>query len=73
MVAIKVAKKRKESDETAQTAQVNMRLPIPFIERLDKAVSMLGIDRTSLVKLVLTEKLHEYERRGREASGLTDD
>jgi metal-responsive CopG/Arc/MetJ family transcriptional regulator len=65
MVA-QVARKKKE---TGTTEQVNIRFPADMINRLDETASGLGIDRSGLVRMIVIEKLVEYERRAREARG----
>lgn len=62
---------RKKKPE-ARTRQLNVRLPEDLAERLDRTAKMLATDISHLVRMILAEKLGEYETRGRRAQGLPD-
>jgi len=51
------------------TRQLNVRVPIDLADRLDKAADMLATDVSHLLRMILVEKLPEYEERGRKARG----
>jgi hypothetical protein len=61
-----VARKKK----TEKTKQFNVRMPVDLIARLEKAADMLATDASHLMRMILVEKLPEYEERGRRARGL---
>jgi hypothetical protein len=50
-----------------KTRQVTVRVPIDLADRLDKAAEMLATDASHLLRMILVEKLPEYEERGRRA------
>ena len=58
--------------KTETTKQVNVRFPADIAERLETAAEKLGLDTSHLLRLMVVEKLPEYERRGREARGELD-
>src|SRR5262245_52656024 len=61
-----VAKKKPGS----KTRQINVRVPVDLADRLDAAAAMLATDASHLLRMILVEKLPEYEERGRRARGL---
>jgi hypothetical protein len=63
-----VAKKK-----PVKTRQINVRVPVDLADRLDRAAAMLATDASHLLRMVLVEKLPEYEQRGRRARGLADE
>jgi predicted DNA-binding protein len=62
-----VAKKK-----NGKTRQINVRMPMDLADRLDKAAAMLATDPSHLLRMILAEKLPEYEDRGRRARGLVE-
>jgi predicted DNA-binding protein len=61
---------KKKSDKTRQ---INVRMPTDLADRLDKAAEMLATDSSHLLRMILVEKLPEYEDRGRRARGLAQE
>jgi hypothetical protein len=62
-----VARKKPET----KTRQLNVRVPVDIADRLEAAATMLATDASHLLRLILVEKLPEYEERGRRARGLS--
>ena len=56
--------------KSGKTRQINVRMPMDLADRLDKAAEMLATDPSHLLRMILVEKLPEYEDRGRRARGL---
>lgn len=46
------------------TRQVAVRFPVALAERLDAAAADLGLDVSNLLRLMVTQKLPEYEEMG---------
>jgi hypothetical protein len=63
---VTVAKGKVEKKDV-RTVQVNVRIPVDLAERLEKAADMLATDRSHLLRIMIAEKLPEYEERGRRA------
>lgn len=63
---------RKPSKRELKTRQVNVRFPEDLAARLDKAAEMLATDPSHLLRMIVAEKLPEYEDRGRRARGITE-
>jgi hypothetical protein len=63
-----VAKKK-----PGKTRQINVRMPVDLAARLDKAAEMLATDASHLLRLIVVEKLPEYEERARRARGISDE
>jgi hypothetical protein len=63
-----VAKKK-----SGKTRQINVRMPTDLADRLDKAAEMLATDLSHLLRMILAEKLPEYEDRGRRARGVAQE
>ena len=59
-------------EEDPDTVNLNVRMGRGLRDRLAKAARALGVDTSSLVRMMLTEKLPEYEARGRAARGESD-
>jgi hypothetical protein len=53
-----------------KTRQLNVRVPTDLADRLEKTAEMLATDASHLLRLMLVEKLPEYEERARRARGL---
>ncbi len=51
--------------------QVAFRLSKPLGDRLESAADVLGLDTSNLLRMMVIEKLPEYEERGRRARGET--
>jgi len=49
------------------TRQLNVRVPVDLADRLEHAAEMLATDVSHLLRMMLVEKLPEYEERGRKA------
>jgi hypothetical protein len=62
-----VAKKK-----PGKTKQLNVRVPQDLADRLEKAADMLATDPSHLLRLMIVEKLPEYEERGRKARGFSE-
>jgi hypothetical protein len=56
-----------------KTRQINVRVPIDLADRLEKTADMLATDASHLLRLILVEKLPEYEERARRARGIPDE
>ena len=63
-----VAKKKPD-----KTKQLNVRVPMDLADRLEKAADMLATDASHLLRLMIVEKLPEYEERGRRARRVPSD
>jgi hypothetical protein len=50
----------------------NIRFPAELLDRLSECARELGLDVSSLVRLVLNEQLHLYEDRARQARRARD-
>lgn len=57
----------KKNRSEASSNQVAIRLPLDVIKRIDEAGERLGLDRSNLIRLIIIEKLPEYECRARKA------
>lgn len=44
---------------------VNVRIPPNLMSRMKRVEDVLGLDHSTLIRLVLTEQLHIYEQRAR--------
>ncbi len=42
---------------------MNFRAPMPLYERLENVSVALGLDVSNLVRMIILENLHAYERR----------
>lgn len=60
----------KKKTGTGKTKQINVRVPVDIADRLEQAAVMLATDASHLLRLLLVEKLPEYEERGRRARGI---
>ena len=56
-----MARKQKSRD-----TQLNVRIPRELAERLETTAEVLGTNRSNLTRMILCEKLHEYEERARQ-------
>lgn len=54
------------------TKQLNVRVPSDLYDRLEEAAVMLATDSSHLLRMMIAEKLPEYEERGRRARGLEE-
>jgi hypothetical protein len=52
--------------------ELSFSLPADLASRLDKAAGMLATDVSHLLRMMIAEKLPEYEQRGRTARGVTN-
>jgi predicted DNA-binding protein len=59
-----VPKKKK-----GESKQINVRFPADLAERLENTSETLGMDASSLLRMLVIEHLAEYEERGRRARG----
>jgi hypothetical protein len=50
--------------------QIAFRLPGDLAERLEKTAKMLATDVSHLLRIMIVEKLPEYEARAKRARGL---
>jgi hypothetical protein len=50
--------------------QIAFRLPGDLADRLDKTARMLATDVSHLLRIMIAEKLPEYEARAKRARGL---
>ncbi len=64
-----MAKKKPEG----KTKQLNVRVPLDIADRLEAAAESLATDPSHLLRIILAEKLPEYEERGRKARGRRDE
>jgi hypothetical protein len=64
--------KKPDEDKGEKTVQVNVRIPMSFVARLENAAEKLGIDRSNLLRIMIAEKLPEYEERARRAAPSAD-
>lgn len=62
---------RKTKPTPEQSKQVAFRLPQSLVDRLEAAGDLLGLDMSNLLRMMIIEKLPEYEDRGRKARGET--
>ena len=67
-MGLAVAKRPGKKD--SKTRQINVRMPTDLAERLDKAADMLATDPSHLLRMIIVEKLPEYEERGCKARGI---
>jgi hypothetical protein len=51
------------------SAPLNVRVPLWILAKMDEAAAGLGIDRSSLLKMILAEQMEAYLQRGRAARG----
>jgi hypothetical protein len=66
--------KRPKKDATPPAMkQMNIRVPMALFDRLEKAAELLASDPSHLVRLILVEKLPEYEERARRAHGIKEE
>jgi hypothetical protein len=68
--ATRGAKVAKKKPAGKRTRQINVRMPVDLADRLEKAAEMLASDASHLLRLIVVEKLPEYEERGRRARGI---
>ncbi len=59
----------KKKDKPEPSKQVAFRLALTMVDRLDEAAKQLGLDTSNLLRMMIIEKLPEYEDRGRRAHG----
>lgn len=57
---------KKKSGEGEMT-QFSIRAPTELVNRLESTAKKLATDRAHLLRIILAEKLHEYEERARQA------
>jgi hypothetical protein len=55
--------------KATKTRQINVRFPEDLARRLEAAAEMLATDASHLLRIIVVEKLPEYEERGRRARG----
>jgi len=67
--ATAVPKKKADKSPEPMTKQLNVRVPIDLATRLETAAKMLATDGSHLLRMMIAEKLPEYERRARAARG----
>jgi predicted DNA-binding protein len=70
--ATTVGSKRRTGSKEPMTKQLNVRVPLDLAQRLDEAAKMLATDGSHLLRMMIAEKLPEYERRARVARGLEE-
>lgn len=51
--------------------QLNVRVPEPMYERVEKCAIRLGIDSSDLIRMMLVERLSDYEERAAKAEQAT--
>lgn len=55
--------KRNKTDKPAPVHQMSVRIPDADFRRIETAAAKLGLDATSLVRMILKENLATYEQR----------
>jgi hypothetical protein len=63
-----VAKKKKPDSGKVATRHVSFRAPEPLAVRMERTADALGLDPSNFLRLMLIEKLPEYEDRARRAN-----
>ncbi len=63
-------RKNKPAAEPPPMQSITFRAPQDIAGRLEQAAVWLGTDASHLLRMILVEKLPEYESRGRKARGL---
>jgi metal-responsive CopG/Arc/MetJ family transcriptional regulator len=55
----------KSKGKKGMTTQLNVRVPVDLADRIDETAVLLATDRSHLLRIIIAEKLHEYEERAR--------